>query len=98
MLAQHVRVHAARRHACFFRQGAAQPSAVEEGAGAEDAGFGEVGVLLGEVGDYVDGVGDEQEDGVGAEGLHVAEGGLEDGFVFADEVGAGFALSNIVSM
>lgn len=75
----------------FLREGAAQAGGVEEGASAEDARGREVCELLGEVGKDVNGVGDQEEDGGGGEGGHVGDGGGEDGFVAADEVGAGFA-------
>jgi hypothetical protein len=91
VLAQHVRVDAGR---CDFGLGCeytTQPRAVEEGARADDLGFREVGVLLGEICDDVDGVGNKEEDRVGCEGLHVGNCGFEDRFVAADEVSTGLA-------
>ena len=44
-----------------------------------------------EVGQDVDGVGDEQQDGGFLDGFHVTDHAGQDGLVAADEVGAGFA-------
>ena len=44
-----------------------------------------------EVGQDVDGVGDEQQDGGLLDGFHVADHAGQDSLVAADEIGAGFA-------
>ena len=44
---------------------------VEKSSGADDLVFGETGELLGKVSEDIDGVGDDQKNGVWAEGLHV---------------------------
>lgn len=88
-------------HVCFDRGGsnggfggedAAQAGAVEECAGANDLILRQFCILLREEGECVDRVGDEEEDGVAAERLHVVDGRGQDGLVATDEVGARVAL------
>lgn len=91
VLAEDVCVNAGGCDFGFVREDAAQARAVEEGAGANDLRFWEVGVLLCKVGDYIDRVGHEEEDGVLCERLHIFDCGLEDRFVAADEIRARLA-------
>lgn len=85
MLAQHIRIDAVRRDSGSRGQGAAQACRVERRAGAEDLGLGEPGELPREVGQDVNGVGDEEEDGVRGDGGHGTEYGGEDVEVAGEE-------------
>lgn len=91
MLAHDKRINAAGGDARLGCYGAAQTRGVEEGAAADYLAGGQAGVLEGEVGEDIDWVGDEEEDGGGVEGFHVVDYAGEDGLVAADEVGAGFS-------
>ena len=95
VLAQHVRVDGRGRHARVLGQQPAQPDRVEEGAGADDLVPRQAGDLLREVGQDVDRVGDEEEDGVRFERLHVRDATVEDLEVAADEVDAGLAWTGL---
>lgn len=86
VFAEHVGVYGACCHVGFTGQDTAQPSGVEKGAGTDDLGFWKAGELLREVGENVDGVGDEEEHGIGRKGLHVLDRGREDAEVAADQV------------
>jgi hypothetical protein len=90
MLSNDERINTARRHARLSCQGASQTRGVEESAAADDLGAWQSGVLQSEIGENVDGVGDQKKNGGGVERLHVFYYAGEDGLIAADEIGAGF--------
>jgi hypothetical protein len=91
MLAQHPSINRAGRHPDLSRQLSAQPRGIQKRSAADDLRRRQTGVGMREVGQDVDWVGDEQEDGGFFDWLHVADHAGEDGLVAADEVGAGFS-------
>jgi hypothetical protein len=69
----------------FLGQHAAQPDRVEHRPGADDLCGGQARALEREAGEDVDWVGDDEEHGVRAEGLHAAYYGVEDRAVARQE-------------
>jgi len=84
MLPQHPSINRAGRHPDLSRQLPAQPRGIQKRPAADDLRRRQTGVRVRKVGQHVDRVGDEQEDGGVFDGFHVADHAGEDGLVAAD--------------
>lgn len=91
VLADNVGMDGARGNLGSLSDGVLQTGGVEDGARAEDLAGGEAGVLDGEVGHDVDGVGDHDEDGILLEWSHLLETSADDAEVALEESKAGLA-------
>ena len=78
MFAQYVSLDASGVDSDFLGEQAPQSDAVQKRPAADDLSSGQAGALLREVGQDIDGVGDQEHHAVLAERLHVADGGAED--------------------
>lgn len=86
MLAQDVRINRARRHTCFGSYSSTKPCRIEKSTAANDLILRQPGVLEREIGQYVDRVSYQQEDGRLFQRLHVIDHAAKNVLIATDKI------------